>query len=214
MNSTTESEKNASAPEVPHPNTKRTKKAQPATKAAALRDMKTPTLSFSWKPGVVGRRAQHHAFDRTGHVGICLSDQLCQSEVEQFHRTAFGDHDVPGLQIAVDDAFAVRRSECFGDLLCVVESSLKRERSLKRLALDEFHHQRSIFDAVNLRDIRVVERRQHLCFAPEAYHAIRRRGRTPLCRRRPGGGGRRAAAARGEGLKSDGAASDQALRRL
>jgi len=107
----------------------------------------------------VGRRAQHRAFDRTCHVGICFSYQLCQSEVEEFHRPAFGDHDVSGLQIVVDDAFAVRRFQCFGNLPCVVESSLKWERSLKRLALDEFHHQRSIFDAVNLRDIGMVERR-------------------------------------------------------
>jgi uncharacterized surface protein with fasciclin (FAS1) repeats len=38
MNTTTESEKNASAPEVPQPKTKRTKKAKPAKKAGPAKN--------------------------------------------------------------------------------------------------------------------------------------------------------------------------------
>ncbi len=54
MNTTTESEKNASAPELPQPKTKRAKKAKPPKKAArAKKPASTPTAERSNKKAEV-----------------------------------------------------------------------------------------------------------------------------------------------------------------
>ena len=42
----------------------------------------------------------------------------------------------------------------------------------KILPLDEFHHQRAILDAVDVCDIRMVQRGQRLRFALEPRHAV------------------------------------------
>ena len=59
----------------------------------------------------------------------------------------------------MDDAFLVRSFERIGDLLGVVQRSLERQRPLERLALDQLHHQRALFHAVDLRDVGMIERR-------------------------------------------------------
>jgi serine/threonine protein kinase len=38
----------------------------------------------------------------------------------------------------------------------------REEPSLERLSRNQFHHQRAILDAINLRDVGVVERGEHL----------------------------------------------------
>jgi hypothetical protein len=40
----------------------------------------------------------------------------------------------------MNDAFFMRRFECIGNLLCVAEGSLKRERPFKHLLRNQLHH--------------------------------------------------------------------------
>jgi hypothetical protein len=42
----------------------------------------------------------------------------------------------------------------------------------QRRAFEQFHHQRAVLEAVHLRDVGMVERRQDLCFALEAGAAV------------------------------------------
>ena len=80
----------------------------------------------------------------------------CEAEIKHLHDARGRDHDVGRLQITMDDAFFVRGFERVGDLLCVVESGLERQRSLERFAVHQLHDQRSIFDAVDLCDVGMV----------------------------------------------------------
>jgi hypothetical protein len=100
----------------------------------------------------------------------------------------------------MDDSLFVRRFPCFGNLLGDAEKiEIRRSKFENRgkagtrfssfdfrvsifqqlrqgWAFNQFHHQRAIgcrfFQAVNRRDIGVIERGEHLCFALEARHAL------------------------------------------
>jgi hypothetical protein len=87
------------------------------------------------------------------------------------------DFDIGGLEIAMNDALLVRGLECLGNLLRNRERFVDGDRTARdpvceRRALDELHDQgataTSFFEAVDLRDLRVVQRRQCLGFALEA----------------------------------------------
>ena len=102
---------------------------------------------------------------------------LASPEIQHLD-AAFGrDLDVRGLEVAVDDAFLVRVFQGFGDLARDGQRFFERNRPLRnplgeRRALDQFQHQRALLDAVDGRDIRMVERRQHLRLAREPRHAV------------------------------------------
>ena len=92
--------------------------------------------------------------------------RLRQSEVQHLHDAIGSQLDVGGLQVAVDDALLVRGFEGFGDLLGDGERFINRNRTLgdairQRRPLDQFHHQRdgarALFEAVNLRDVGMVQ---------------------------------------------------------
>ena len=60
----------------------------------------------------LGRRpAQRRRVGIVDAFGRVTFESFRQPEIEHFHRTVFGDHDVRGFQVAVDDAFCVRRIE-------------------------------------------------------------------------------------------------------
>ena len=59
-----------------------------------------------------------------------------------------------------------------GDLAGVIECSLKWQRTLERLAFNKSHHQSMILNSIDLRDIRVIQRRQNLCLARKASHPL------------------------------------------
>ena len=78
-----------------------------------------------------------------------------QPEVEELGAGA-GQHDVAGLEVAVDDPLPVRRVERAGDLDRVAQHLLRREGPFsqaigQRLAIQELHHQ--VINAVLLADI-------------------------------------------------------------
>src|SRR5262249_2669262 len=91
------------------------------------------------------------------------------------------DLDVGGLQVAMNDALLVCGFEGLGDLACNGNCFFNRYYTARdtigqRVALDELDHERGrsgrLFQAVDLRDVRMVERRERLRLALEAHHAI------------------------------------------
>ena len=89
--------------------------------------------------------------------------------------------DVRGLQIAMDDPLLVRRFERFGDLLRDRQRLVERDRAARdalrqvvalRRAPSRARDAVSFFEAVDARDVRVIQRGQHLRFALEPRQAL------------------------------------------
>ena len=114
-------------------------------------------------------------------AGTVRGECLGEAEVENLHGAVGPDLDVGGLEVAMDDALFVGRFQGVGDL------SRDRQRLRDRhaparddrgkvLPLDQFHHQRAhgtgFLEAVDVRDVRVIQRGECLCLAREAGEAI------------------------------------------
>ena len=79
-------------------------------------------------------------------VAVGRRDELCESEVEDLDEAIAPDHDVLGLDVAVNDAVAVRRTECRCDgnayadgLPCRDDAG--RHPSTQRLAVHVLHRE-------------------------------------------------------------------------
>ena len=103
-------------------------------------------------------------------------DGLGQPEVEKLGAGP-SEHDVAGLQIAVDDAGAMRGLECRGDLTGVAQRLRERERSGgeprgERVPVQQLHHDvvgaAVDADVVDRADVRVVEGGDRARLAGEA----------------------------------------------
>ena len=105
-----------------------------------------------------GERVAGNVYGRLSRLG--------QAEVEQFC-SALGEHDVAGLQIAMNDAAAMSLVESVGDFDPDFKGLAKRQGAATQsrgesLALEVFHHQ--VFgavlmsDVVESADVRMVER--------------------------------------------------------
>jgi hypothetical protein len=111
-----------------------------------------------------------------------------QTEIEDLHRAVLPDFDVGGFQVAVHDALFVRRFERLRDLSgngqgCVGRNRAPSDALGEVFAVNELHHERAdtarVFDAVNVCDVRVVQRREHVRFALETGEAIDVAGEQP-----------------------------------
>ena len=83
-----------------------------------------------------------------------------------------------GFRVAMHDPVVVRGREPVGDLSRDAERLVERNRPLldalgQRRPLDELHDERLVLDAVDRRDVRMIERGEHLRFAREARQAQR-----------------------------------------
>ena len=122
---------------------------------------------------------------------------LARPKSRTFTVPSGADLDVRRLQIAVDDVLLVRGVERVGDLLRDRQRLVERDRAARDprrqvVAVDQFHDQggevRCLLEAVDRRDVRMVESREHFGFALKAREAIRiagHRGRQHLDRHRP-----------------------------
>ena len=108
--------------------------------------------------------------------------QLRHAEVQHLHFTAPGDEQVRRLEVAVDDALAMRGVERVGDVLAVAQHLVQRDRAardprLQRLALQQLHHHELLAgvlaDVVQRADVRMIERRDGARLAEEALHRLR-----------------------------------------
>jgi hypothetical protein len=115
-------------------------------------------------------------------------ERLCQSEVEDLRARVAGaprfrlQHDVGGLQIAVDDPFLMRRIERGGDLSGNSESLGDGQRPARqpiceRWALDQLEDERrhaiTFFQSVDRADVGMVERGEQPRLAREAHAPFR-----------------------------------------
>jgi hypothetical protein len=107
--------------------------------------------------------------------------RLREPEVQHLHGTVRTQLDVRGLEVAMNDALLVRGLKSFRDLFCDRQRFVDRDRpapnALRQIvALDQFHHQRAnaarFFEAVNVRDIRMVQGGERLCFAGEPGQSV------------------------------------------
>ena len=78
-------------------------------------------------------------------AGERLREGLRQAEIEQL-RAVLREHDVRGLQVAMDDAGTMRRSESIGQLYRTLQRVVQRQPAVRqplrqRLALDVLHHE-------------------------------------------------------------------------
>ena len=109
------------------------------------------------------------------------ADVFGEAEVEDFDAAFVSDHDVGGLEIAMDDASLMRGGERIGhgfrdfDDLRGGESTGRHE-AIERLAFDELHGEEvdavGLFDGENGDDVRVIESRDGAGFALEAGEAF------------------------------------------
>ena len=147
--------------------------------------------------GLLGRHVAHRpehgaglrARDRRRHVrpapvGLRL-DQLGEAEVQDLQVAVARQHQVLGLQVAVDDAVRVRAGEGARRLRGELEELAQRQRLLRerlaqRAALHELHRdvERAglVADVEHRHDVRVVERRRGAGLALEALAAVLARG--------------------------------------
>jgi hypothetical protein len=99
-----------------------------------------------------------------------------ESEIEHLNDAVGRDHNVGRLQVAMRYALVMGRLQRFEDLPGILQRSVDRLRNGQRGAIDQLHHQgahRSVFlDAINMRDIWMIERRQDLCLALKSHHAL------------------------------------------
>ena len=103
--------------------------------------------------------------------------ELREPEIEDLHRTVRRDLDIRRLEISMDDPLLVRRFERLADLPRDRQRLVERHRSARdaigeRLTFDQFEDERvdftAVLEAINRRNVWVIERRQHLRLAREA----------------------------------------------
>ncbi len=146
--------------------------------------------------GVLGR---HVGDGADGHPGRCqgmlLGDRdvdrgqaaavrhhLRETEVHHLHLAALGDEDVAGLDVAVEDALAVRGVERVRDVDRDVDDPIDRQRAgaedlVQGGAVDQLHHDEAaavmLADVVERADVGVVQRRGGARLALEALRGQR-----------------------------------------
>ena len=117
-----------------------------------------------------------------GFRAVFLRAHLRQSEVENLGVPAPRDENVRRLDVAMNDALAVRRIQRVGHFGSEIEQQLVLHRTpgdamLQRYAVEEFHHHEdaAVFfaDVVNSADIGMIQRRCRTRLAAEALQCSR-----------------------------------------
>lgn len=96
-----------------------------------------------------------------------------QAEIQDLDRAVRPHFDVGRFQVPMDDAKFVRGFESISDLPGNGTRVSNRKRATlddvgERLPFDELHHQRAVFDGVDVRDMRMVQRRERVGLALES----------------------------------------------
>ena len=108
--------------------------------------------------------------------------RLRQAEVEHFDRAVWSDLHIGWLQVAMDDPSLVRRFERVRDLFRNRHRLVERNRSLRdpvgerrpfHQLEDEGRDAVCLFEAVNAADVRMIQCRERLRFAPKARNPFR-----------------------------------------
>ncbi len=133
-----------------------------------------------------GRR--HRWAVRRRFVPAASGNKLGQPEVDDLSLPARRDQDVRRLNVAMHDAFAVRRVQGVGDLNGEIEQFLQfrtmpRREPVQRLALNELHGDERfairIADFIDRADVGVVQRRRGACLEFERLERLLVPGQAP-----------------------------------
>ncbi len=105
-------------------------------------------------------------------------DSLGQTKIEHLHGSIRTKFDVRGFEIAMNDAVIVRGLKRFRDLPRDRQRFVDwyrpaRDPLREVLAFDQLHYDRRILDTVDVRDVRMIERCQHLRLSAETGKAVR-----------------------------------------
>jgi hypothetical protein len=112
-----------------------------------------------------------------GSLGTLGSIAFARPKIEHLHLTIFGQGNIRGFQIAVDDAFLMRRFQRFRELPGDDEGLIDRDRPTRNalvqaLSIHQFEHKEvravGFIKTINLCDVRMVQRGKDLRFALEA----------------------------------------------
>ena len=119
------------------------------------------------------------------HRVLLGCQRLREPEIQHLHSPVRAQFDVRGLEIAMDDALLVRGFKSFRDLFrdrqCFVERDRPASNALRQIvALDEFHHERrdasALFQAVDGRDVRMIQRGEDFGFSLKSGQSVSIRG--------------------------------------
>ena len=111
-----------------------------------------------------------------------VDSQLRQTKIQHLSLTVLGDENVGGLDVAMDDAFAMGYLQSRGDLYAEFQNRLNFYRPscdqmLESAALQQFHSDKSLVFAfinfINRADIGMVESGRRTSLATEAFQALR-----------------------------------------
>ena len=94
-----------------------------------------------------------------------------QAEVEKLD-SLFGEEDVAGLEVAMDDSLRVRGIQSVQDLRGVVQGLLQRQWTLQRSAFKIFHHQIIRPNVVQMANVWVVQRGNRVSFAAKTFAEV------------------------------------------
>ncbi len=114
-------------------------------------------------------------------LAASAAERFGETEVQYLHRAVVLHLDVGWFEVAVDDPLLVRRFEGFRDLASYGERLVERDRALGDAVLergarnvfeDEGRRVTAFLQPMNRRDVRMVERGQHLRFTLEASQPL------------------------------------------
>src|SRR5215471_6402224 len=94
-----------------------------------------------------------------------------KTEIEQLHDAIRCDLDVGWFEVAMNHSALMRILQRLRDLLRVVERRLDRQRSGKRFAFHQLHCQRALLDAIDMRNVGVIQRCKDFGFPLETIHS-------------------------------------------
>ena len=136
----------------------------------------------------VSRRAHDHARLRQRREGssrfvvVAVDDSRVglahrrQAEIQHLDDAGWCDEDIRRLQVTMDDPFFMGGNQGGRNLPRVANRRFGGQRPEDRYAGHQLHHQRAVlprlFDAIDLRDVGMVQRSQYLGLALEPSHAL------------------------------------------
>ena len=80
-----------------------------------------------------------------------------QTEIQQLYNAVRSDLDIRRFQVAMHDTLFMRRLQTCRNLSRIVDNGLDRQWPFEVFALHQLNHQRVLFNAVNRRNIGMIQ---------------------------------------------------------
>jgi hypothetical protein len=106
-----------------------------------------------------------------------------QPKVKHLYDALRRNHNIRRLQIPMRNSFFMRGLLSLGNLLRIIQGSLQRLRNRERRTRHQLHHQRAnaaaFFQPINLSDVGMIQRSQHIRLPLKPRQAERRSRKVP-----------------------------------